>query len=424
MGIFDFFKKRRLRNLAAALNDSRLLEWLGIDPKNTPAIQEATYYTCIKLLSETMGKLPWKYYQDTASGRIRADPTEMTALLTTRPNPYMTPSTFWQTMEMLCQEYGNAFAWVQSDITKTGEVQKPYRWHWRGLWIMHPQDITIWYDNAGIFGKKNQIHYQYTNPQTGETFLFDSSEVLHFKTWYSRDGGLTGEPVKVILSDTIRSLSLSQQVITNNYEHGMTASMVMYYTDELDDDRINKLQEKFANRLITPQNAGKVVPVPRGLKLEKLNNSFVDSQFYELKKYSALQIAAAFGISPTFLNDYEKASYSNSESQNISFLVNTMLPRVKMYEEEINYKCLLPKEQEAGYFYTMNTNALLRTDAKTQEEIVTGYVNNGIYTPNEGRRMLQLPDKEGGDILMCNGNYIPITQVGKQYGKEGDNGED
>ena len=82
MGIIDRWKRRRIRNYveSVGLNDSKLLEWLGIDSDRTEAIQEATYFACIKLLSETMGKLPWKYYQDTSSGRIRADPTEMTRL--------------------------------------------------------------------------------------------------------------------------------------------------------------------------------------------------------------------------------------------------------------------------------------------------------------------------------------------------------
>ena len=36
----------------------KLLEWLGIDSKNTKAINEVTYYTCLKLLAETIGKMP------------------------------------------------------------------------------------------------------------------------------------------------------------------------------------------------------------------------------------------------------------------------------------------------------------------------------------------------------------------------------
>ena len=31
-----------------------------------------------------------------------------------------------------------------------------------------------------------------------------------------------------------------------------------------------------------------------------------------------------------------------------------------------------------------------------------------------------MPAKEGGDVLMVNGNYIPITQIGEQYGKGGE----
>ena len=50
-------------------------------------------------------------------------------------------------------------------------------------------------------------------------------------------------------------------------------------------------------------------------------------------------------------------------------------------------------------------------------------VNNGIYTPNEAREYLDKPSKEGGDELVMNGNYIPITDVGKQYAKGGDKNE-
>lgn len=416
MGIFaDWLNRRRQKNFiqTMSLSDSKLLEFLGIDQTNTKAISEATYYTCIRLLAETIGKLPWHYYQDTDNGRIRAKATDMSELLTLRPNPYMTPSSFWQTTEQLCQEYGNAFVWVESEIVRRGRYGGDV--HWKNLWIMRPQDVTIWIDDKGIFGEQNALHYQYTNPNTGESVMLDASEVLHFKTWYSKDGGITGEPIRVILRETIDTLGQSQKVLNNQYKQGMTASMVMQYTGDLDDERIKKLQKKFADKLTSPENAGKVVPIPIGLQLQKLDQTFADSQFYELKKYTATQIAAAFGIAPVFLGIYEKASYASSEAQMLQFLVNTMAPRIKMYEEEVNWKCLLQSERQAGFFYRMNEGALLRTDSKTQEEIIVGYVNNGVYTPNEARRLLQLPDGEGGDVLMCNGNYIPITQVGAQY---------
>lgn len=61
------------------------------------------------------------------------------------------------------------------------------------------------------------------------------------------------------------------------------------------------------------------------MKLTPLDIKLSDSQFIELKEYSALQIAAAFGIKPNQINDYTKSSYSNSEMQQLSFLTDTML---------------------------------------------------------------------------------------------------
>ena len=49
-----------------SLDDEKLLDWLGIEP-DTPryAIGEVTYFTCLKMLSETMGKMPLKFYKQT-----------------------------------------------------------------------------------------------------------------------------------------------------------------------------------------------------------------------------------------------------------------------------------------------------------------------------------------------------------------------
>jgi hypothetical protein len=49
------------------------------------------------------------------------------------------------------------------------------------------------------------------------------------------------------------------------------------------------------------------------------------------------------------------------------------------------------------------------------------YLKNGvagsIMTANEARRNLDLSDADGGDILLANGNIVPLTQAGAAYGK-------
>ena len=405
---------------SVSLSDSALLTWLGIDPSTTDAINEVTYFTCLKMLSETMGKMPLHYYQKTDHGRERAKGTDATALLTVRPNPYMTPTTLFTTTEFLCEHYGNAYIYIHSKMV----MDSKYKGHveYLGLYPMHPDNVTVWLDNAGIFKNEQNsraVYYEYRDPVSGQNHIFTCDAVMHFKTWYSKNG-ITGEPVRTILNETVNTGAQAQKVMSSFYENGMTASAIMQYTGDLDENRVKQLQQRFADKLTSPQNAGKVIPIPIGLTLQKLDTSFSDSQFYELRKYTALQIAGAFGIKPNQINDYEKSSYSSSEQQQLSFLVDTMQYRLKSYEEEINAKILLPEQVADGYYYKFNEKAILRTDSATQMNSLTSGVNNAIYTPNEARNLLDLPDAEGGDVLMCNGNYIPLTQVGSQYGgKEG-----
>lgn len=402
------------------LNDKELLKWLGISATDRKLINEVTYYTCLKMMSETIGKMPLKYYQETKSGRIRAEPDEMTRLLTVRPNSIMTPTAMWSTVEMNCQHYGNGYIWIRRGLEKKGKYGGEYKTH--DMWVMQSSDVQVLMDDIGCFGGKGELYYQYSDRKTGEQYLFKNSEVMHFKTWYSLDG-IMGEPVRNILKGTIAGALKSQEFMNKLYEQGLTASMAMQYLGDLDETRRKQLERKFAKALSGPENAGKIIPVPLGLQLTPLKMNLTDAQFFELKKYSALQIAGAFGIKPNQINNYEKSSYANSEMQQLAFLVDTMSYRLKMYEEEINYKALLPKQQEERFFYKFNEKALLRTDSKTQMEILATAVNNGIYCTNEAREYLDKPEKEGGDILMVNGNYIPITDVGKQYQKGGENNE-
>ena len=401
---------------AAGANDEKLLEWLGISGTPKKVLSEVTYFTCLKMLSETLAKMPIKFYQQTEKGVERAEPNAAYELLKTRPNPQMTPSVFWGAVENNRNHYGNAYVWIRRQFNRKkygGEMVI------KDLWIMPSADTTIVIDDKGVFGAAGDIYYWYTDKYSGESHIFPSADVMHFKTSLSFDG-LSGAPVRDILAATIRGGLESQNFMNNLYKGGLTARAALQYTGDLSpklEKALIKRLEEYANGA---NNAGKFIPIPIGMKLEPLNIKLTDSQFFELKKYSALQIAGAFGIKPNQINDYEKSSYANSEMQNISFYIDTELYILKQYEEEINYKLLEPSEIREGKFYKFNENVILRTDAKSQAEILTGYVQNGIYTPNEARAYMNKPSMEGGDELICNGNYIKVAQIGNEN-EEGGN---
>lgn len=418
MGLLQRLKnaKNALLNKTTVIGrDDDLLEWLGVNPEGMTKgeLSEATYFACIKRLSEGIGKLPIKHYIKTENGRARADPKDkIDYLLTVRPNPIMTPTTFWTTVEFNAQHYGNSYVWIQSSRDR----KRNRRVH--ALWIMPSKNVTPLVDDKGIFAGKGQVWYDYTDEYSGEQYLFNCKDVMHFKTWYSVDG-LTGISVRDALKMNVDGAMSNEKFLNNLYKNGLSASMALQFTSEIDEGRRNKLIEKYKKLLAGPKNAGNVIPVPPGMQLQPLSYKLTDSQFLELKKYSASRIAAAFGVKPSQINDYDKSSYSSSEMQSLDFLIDTIMIRLKQYEEEMGYKLLGAERMNAGEYFKFNEKAILRTNSETQQKILCGYVNHGVYTVNEIREELDMEAKEGGDQLIVNGTYIPLKDVGTQYGTGG-----
>lgn len=389
-------KKTKIKNKALTYQS------LGFDDSiidvlrdNQSEMSEVTYYTCIKMLSEAIAKLPLKFYQMTPGGIVPAGMTDTFRVLSLRPNPYMTPTTFWTTMEMNCQHYGNAFAWIDGEIEKDGKYGGKYVVH--GLYPMDPKSVSILVDNVGLLERTGRSTTSIRTRGRGKNTYIETA-----KFCILRHGILSTEsrePVRRILKDVIGGASSSASYQNNLFRNGLTASMVVQYAGNLGDEQIKALKSKMAS-LTGPKAAGKVIPIPMGLTLTPLNMSMVDADFCNLRKYSALQIAAAFGIKPGQLNSYENSKYASSEYEALVFLNDTLSYRIKMYEEEINAKMLTPSEYKEGYFYKFNEKAILRTDAKTQSEVLKNYTQGGIYTSNEARQKLDLPNAEGGDVLL------------------------
>ena len=396
----------------ASLNSPSFLERMGLRRRGKPT-SEVTYFTCLKMLSETLAKMPIKYYQKTDKGIVEAEPTETSKLLTKRPNPFMTPTTFWNTVEINRNHYGNAYVYMRKKF-----IRQKYGGEFKiiDLWVMQSNCVQIVVDDAGIFAGAGRLWYVYTDPTSGKRYIFSTDEVMHFKTSFSFDG-ITGLPVQQILRETVVGAYESQSFMNKMYESGLTAKATLEYTGELNEDAKEKLRQSFEEFGSGARNTGKILPVPLGMKLTPLDIKLTDSQFFELKKYTALQIAAAFGVKPNQINDYEKSSYSNSEMQQLSFYVDTELFVIKHYEEEICYKMQPEEEQDEGFYYKFNEKVLFRTDSKTQMEYLKNGVQGMIIKPNEARHKLDMDDAEGGDELYANGNIVPLTMAGAAYTK-------
>jgi HK97 family phage portal protein len=407
MGFFDRWPGRRNKSASTEeqMTLNQLLGWLGVHGVSEGELSEATYFACIKVLSESIGKLPLRLMQSTQDrGVVPMRAHRYYRTLNERPNRFMSASVFWTYMEYCRNHYGNAYALI--DESDPNHPQ---------LWPLDPRSMKVWYDDARMLADAPDVYYVYSTAKGTRTY--GSEEILHFKSHQTLDG-LVGVSVREQLASTIRGNIKAQNMVNKMYDSGMTAKAVLQYTGNLKDASVETLTkgiEAYAKGEMKAKGIENIIPMPLGMTLTPLSLKLADNQFLEVKQYSALQIAAAFGVKPNQVGDYTKSSYASAEAQQLSFLVDTLLFNIKQYEEELGWKILLDDEAATGLVAKFNTSVLLRADQQTQITTLSTAVQSFLMTPNEARERLDLPHKDGGDALLGNGAAIPVQYAGSQY---------
>lgn len=369
-------------------------------PRNN--MSEITYYICLKILSESIGKL--SIHLKDGEG-IKVTNSDINYLLKVRPNPYMSPTDFKTLMEFNRNHYGNSYALIETKGNKRVALHP-----------LDPRKVKIIVDDGKLL--KHDATYVYEYEENNRKYFFEDKEIIHLKGGLSRNG-IVGKSVAEELAGTIKGAVEAQKYLNDLYSRGLTANAILEYTGELNKEKKKELVRKITE-FVRDRDNGNIVPIPLGMKLIPLDIKLTDAQFFELRKFTSLQIAAAFGLKPNHLNNYDKSSYSNSEMQNLTFLIDTLLYILKKYEEEFDYKLLFKDEVEKGLHTEFNVATILRGDLKSQAEALQKYVSTGIYTPNEARSYAGMPKFDGGDVLMVNGTYVPIDDIGKAYEKGGE----
>lgn len=369
-------------------------------------LNSATYYACMLIRCNAIAKLPIKVKQDTKEGKIDKTEHPLYRLLKNRPNLFMTPHDLKWATEFYRLHYGNAF-WAMG--MKKGKIN--------AIYLLDSTAMEIIIDDAGILNKQNMVYYLYSDPKKGQ-IIYTSDEIVHFKNFPTN--GIEGISISKYITDLIQSEKYSTKMLKEKYKSGMMQPIVVEYTGEFDNKKIDLIRKKF-QRLGGITNAGKVLPIPAEFKAKELNTSLVNNQFFELQGLNAKQIANTFGVKSFQLNDTGKSTYNNIEQQNKAFYCDTLQNVITEYEEEINYKMFLTEEREKGYYAKFNVDSILRSDLETRAKSYESGINTGYMTIAEVREKEDLPFKEGTDkLIIGNGASIPLEDLGKQYKKGGE----
>ena len=106
-------------------------------------------------------------------------------------------------------------------------------------------------------------------------------------------------------------------------------------------------------------------------------------------------------------------TYASAEQMFLHHLVHTLAPWYSRLEQSIDMNLLTEKDRQSGIYSDFVEEGMLRGSAEATKEVILGYVNGGILTPNEGRALLDRnPDADAtSDNLRIPANIVGQNQI-------------
>lgn len=153
------------------------------------------------------------------------------------------------------------------------------------------------------------------------------------------------------------------------------------------------------------RKGGNVLALPIGHALKALGFDPDKMQLVQTQEFAVIEVGRIYSLPPTFLQDLSRATFSNSEQQDLHLVKHTLKRWVEQFEAELNLKIFGRGSKRYAEF---NLDGLLRGDYKTRMEGNSTAIQTGQLTPNEARAMDNREPLEGGDRLLIQGATVPL----------------
>ena len=365
------------------------------------AMQMTAVYSCVRILAEAIAGLPLQLYRYTdGGGKEKAIDHPLYLLLHDEPNPEMTSFIFRETLMTHLLLWGNAYAQIIRN--GRGEVLS--------LYPLMPNRMTVDRDEHG------RLYYAY-QMQTDDgadlkqgTVILTPEDVLHIPGLGF--DGLVGYSPIAMAKNAIGLAIATEEYGSKFFANGATPGAVLEHPGLIKDPE--KVRESWNKAFRGSGNANKVAVLEEGMKYTPISIAPEQAQFLETRKFQIDEIARIFRVPPHMIGDLEKSSFNNIEQQSLEFVKYTLDPWVCRWEQAMN-RSLLNAAEKSGYFIKFNVDGLLRGDYQSR---MNGYAvgrQNGWLSANDIRElenMDQIPDEEGGNLYLINGNMTKLQDAG------------
>lgn len=352
----------------------------NIEVSRESVLAQGTVFACLTLIAGDVAKLPWglrerhdDIWRDV--GNPAYDP------VLRKPNTFQNNQQFRESWILSKLIYGNAYVLKGRD--NRGVVNR--------MWVLNPNFVQPLVTESG------EVYYRVNKDVLTEQFedevVIPAREIIHdrFNTFYHPLVGLS--PIYAAAAVAGHALQI-QSSTTRFFGNGARPSGVLVAPGAISPENAKELKETW-NTNFSGENAGRVAVLGDGLTYTQMQMTSTDAQLIEQLRWDSEEIARVFHVPAYKVGVGTAPTYNNYQALNLDYYTTCLQPLTEAMEW-----CLWDGLSMAeGLEVHIDTNDLLRMDSVTQVETTTKGITGGLFSPNEGRKMFNLPPVTGGNAV-------------------------
>jgi len=357
------------------------------------AMKYSAVFACCRVLGETFASMPAMEYRKSPNGdRETTRDTAAFDILHNAPNAEMAPFSFKESCMMNLNLGGNAVS--ERLVNRFGDLVGLYPYKWQNVDI--DRDLET-----------KQLIYTVTDGATQKKLRRD--QVFHVPG-LSFDGIIGLSPIEYAANAITLGKSYEQFGV-NFYKNGVNTSGAFSFPGELGEEAFERLRKGLKDNYAGLKNTGTPMLLEGGGEFKQFAMKPADAQLIENKRFQVEDVARMYRTPLHLIGDLTRSTNNNIEHQSLEFVMYTMLPWFKRWEENINMQLLSLSERRAGYYIEFNVAGLLRGDAKSRAEAYAAGRQWGWLSVNDIRKLENMPRISNGDIYLQPSNMI---EAGKE----------
>lgn len=358
----------------------------GVPVTEENAYTVSAFWACVRVISETIGQMPWRVYRNTRTGgfgRELASDHPADRLLNLQPNYIQDAVTWRELMLRHVLTWGNGYSEIVRDRSF-----RPIE-----LWPIEPWRVEPRIEGGALW-------YQVMNPG-GDKVDIPAADMLHFR---GMGDELVGWSVIWYMAKVL-GLSVAQEdSMASQMEHGARLSGLLRPPGggRLPPERAKNIEAEWNAQNTGSRKHGKVVLLSEGVDFTAIAQPNTDAQMLESRQFSVLDVCRFFRVPPHMVYELTRATFSNITHQGLEFLIHTLGPWTVKLEQQAGNKLLSNRRE---FSTELDATSILRMDPDTRTKYFRELWGIGAINLNEIRQREGLnPLGPDGDL-----HFVPVN---------------